>query len=172
MRGSDGVFADLLTAADWRARDVVMWGRIVAEPRLTARWRTEDLPPVLEQIRGVLATRYRVGFDSVGVNLYRDGRDSVAWHRDRIGARARNPLVATVSLGARRRFQLRPRAGGSGLTLEPGPGDLVVMGGAVQHDWLHCVPKVSDAGPRMAITVRHLHAAPRVVAAATGRLGA
>jgi alkylated DNA repair dioxygenase AlkB len=62
-----------------------------------------------------------------------------------------------VSLGARRKFQLRPRGGGRiVLTLEPGAGDLVVMGGACQHDWEHCVPKTAKpVGPRMSVTIRH-----------------
>jgi len=169
LAGSDRVFADLLAAAEWQARQVVMIGALVAEPRLTARWRNGELPAALEQVRATLDGRYAVGFDSVGVNLYRDGRDSVAWHGDRVGSRVRNPLVATVSLGARRRFLLRPRGGGGGLTLTPGPGDLVVMGGAVQHDWLHAVPKVASAGPRMAITVRHVRPA-RVPADGPGTL--
>lgn len=160
LAGSDTVFADLLTAAHWEAREVVMWGALVAEPRLTARWRREALPLVLEQVRVALSARYALGFDSVGVNLYRDGRDSVAWHRDRVGARLREPLVATVTLGARRRFLLRPRdpdrRRGATHLLRPASGDLVVMGGACQQEWEHCVPKVAAAGPRMAITVRHL----------------
>jgi alkylated DNA repair dioxygenase AlkB len=104
-----------------------------------------------------LSGRYGVTFDSVWVNLYRDGRDSVAWHPDRNGRVHRNPLVATVSLGARRKFQLRPRGGGRiALVLEPGCGDLVVMGGACQHDWEHCVPKTArPVGPRMSVTIRH-----------------
>lgn len=154
LAGSDEVFAELLRTADWSAREVLMWGSVVAEPRLTARWAPGSLPPVLEALRAALAGHYGVGFDSVGVNLYRDGSDSVAWHGDRIG-RLRDPLVATVTLGARRRFLLRPRAGGTTRVFRPGPGDLLVMGGAVQHDWLHAVPKCASAGPRMAITVRH-----------------
>jgi len=157
LTGSDQVFADLLGAAQWQARQVVMWGRLVAEPRLTARWPVGELPAVLERIRAVLEETYGVGFDSVGVNLYRDGRDSVAWHRDRVGSRLRDPLVATVTLGARRRFLVRPYGGGpTTVTLEPGPGDLIVMGGSCQHDWEHAVPKVASCAPRMAITVRHL----------------
>jgi len=69
----------------------------------------------------------------------------------------RNPLVATVSLGARRKFQLRPKGTSTVVhTLMPGHGDLVVMGGACQHDWEHTVPKVAKApGPRMSVTIRH-----------------
>ncbi|MFN2626202.1 MAG: alpha-ketoglutarate-dependent dioxygenase AlkB, partial [Mycobacteriales bacterium] len=101
--------------------------------------------------------RYGVPFDSVWVNLYRDGTDSVAWHGDRNAKTQSNPLVATVSLGSARKFQMR-RKGTAKIThvFEPGHGDLLVMGGACQHDWEHTVPKVAKVrGPRMSVTIRH-----------------
>jgi alkylated DNA repair dioxygenase AlkB len=115
------------------------------------------LPPPLRDIADVLSARYRATFDSVWVNLYRDGQDSVAWHGDRNAKVLTDPMVVTVSLGARRRFLLRAR----GTTrvahqLEPGQGDLVVMGGACQHEWEHTVPKTRrPVGPRMSVTIRH-----------------
>jgi hypothetical protein len=157
LHGADVVFERLLACGDWKARDVVMYDRMVAEPRLTARW-LGALPDPLDEIREALSARYELAFEAVGVNLYRDGADSVAWHSDRIGAVLTNPLVATISLGAPRRFMLRPKGGGAAITVLPGPGDLLVMGGAVQHRWEHCVPKTRrPVGPRMAITVRHTH---------------
>jgi alkylated DNA repair dioxygenase AlkB len=93
----------------------------------------------------------------VWVNLYRDGRDSVAWHRDRNRKVMTRPLVATVSLGARRKFQLRQRGTTRvAHTFEPGHGDLVVMGGNCQETWEHTVPKTQrTVGPRMSVTIRH-----------------
>jgi alkylated DNA repair dioxygenase AlkB len=124
-----------------------------------ARWPYEQdrvaLPPALERIRALLEQHYRRHFDSVGANLYRDGRDSVAWHGDRIARTIVNPLVATVSLGYPRRFLMRPRGGQTQLTLTLGPGDLVVMGGTSQRTWQHAIPKVASAGPRISIAVRH-----------------
>jgi alkylated DNA repair dioxygenase AlkB len=161
LRGHDALFADLLASGRWEQRTRRMYEGRVLEPRLTAGWSAvagdPGTPAVLPSMCSVLSTRYGVGFDRVWVNLYRDGRDSVAWHPDRNGRTHRRPLVATVSLGARRRFQLRPRGGGRiALTLEPGCGDLVVMGGACQHDWEHCVPKTArPVGPRMSVTIRH-----------------
>lgn len=161
LRGSDALFATLLETGDWKQRTRRMYEGRVLEPRLTAGWSTDaadpSVPPVLPRMCAELSARYSAGFDRVWVNLYRDGRDSVAWHPDRNGRVHRNPLVATVSLGARRKFQLRPRGGGRiVLTLEPGAGDLVVMGGACQHDWEHCVPKTAKpVGPRMSVTIRH-----------------
>lgn len=117
----------------------------------------EALPPPLSDMASVLSDRYGVDFDSVWVNLYRDGDDSVAWHGDRNAKLLRNPMVVTVSLGARRRFLLRPKGTSRALhTLEPGQGDLVVMGGACQHEWEHTVPKTKrPVGPRMSVTIRH-----------------
>lgn len=116
-----------------------------------------QLPGPLAEIAAALSRRYGVGFDSVWVNLYRDGRDSVAWHRDRNGRVLRNPLVVTISLGARRRFVMRPRGTSAvRFSLAPGHGDLVVMGGACQHTWEHCVPKTAKpVGARMSVTIRH-----------------
>jgi alkylated DNA repair dioxygenase AlkB len=161
LAGSDELFAELLATANWAQRQVHMYDKLVMEPRLTAGFSTdirdESTPDELVQITDVLSQRYAVHLDRVWVNLYRDGADSVAWHGDRNGKVHRNPLVATVSLGARRKFQLRPK-GSTRIahTLVPGAGDLVVMGGACQHDWEHTVPKVAKApGPRMSVTIRH-----------------
>ena len=160
LDGADDVFAWLLEEAPWKAIDVEMYGRILPQPRLVARWPYDPaagvaLPSVLEDIRAALTQRYRRAFDSVAANLYRNGRDSVAWHGDRIPKEIRDPLVATISLGHTRRFLLRPRGGATQLKLELGPGDLCVMGGSSQRTWQHSVPKVAQAGPRISITVRH-----------------
>jgi alkylated DNA repair dioxygenase AlkB len=160
LHGHDVLFDELRREAPWRQRQRRMYERVVDEPRLVAFWPADGppaLPPRLEEIRRVLSDRYGVQFDSVGVNLYRDGRDSVAWHGDTVRKAMTNPLVATVSLGHRRRFLLRPRGGGrTALRLDAGEGDLVVMGGACQHEWEHTVPKEPrGAGARMSITLRH-----------------
>ena len=142
-----------------------MYDRLVDEPRLTAWWsehqgRPEPLP-VLAVARQALSGLYGVHFDSIGFNLYRDGDDSVAWHGDRHRRHLTDPIVAILSVGARRPFLLRPKGGGPSTRFEPGEGDLLVMGGACQHDWQHCVPKVRSAQPRLSITFRHGAVAPR-----------
>jgi alkylated DNA repair dioxygenase AlkB len=104
----------------------------------------------------LLSNRYDVAFDSVGANLYRDGRDSVAWHGDRVLRTVAVATVAIVSLGAPRRFLLRPRGGGRSIVHRLGPGDLLVMGGTCQRTWQHCVPKSANpVGPRISVTFRH-----------------
>jgi alkylated DNA repair dioxygenase AlkB len=90
----------------------------------------------------------------MGLNLYRDGRDSVAWHGDRVGRRRSEAVVAIVSLGAPRRFLLRPKGGGRSLRLTPASGDLLVLGGTCQRTWEHSVPKCATAGPRVSVMFR------------------
>ena len=159
LRGADTMFQRLIDGAPWEATTQVLYDRTVVTPRLVAQWPYDpgriELPPDLERIRALLESRYRRPFDSVGANLYRDGRDSVAWHGDRIARSVKNPVVATVSLGHPRRFLMRPRGGATAMTLKLGPGDLVVMGGTFQRTWQHTIPKVASAGPRISITVRH-----------------
>jgi alkylated DNA repair dioxygenase AlkB len=88
LHGSDEVFSSLLATTPWSSHTRWMYGERVAEPRLTWWWQATTgrplAPAVLEEMRVLLGQRYGVEFDSVGLNLYRDGRDSVAWHADRI----------------------------------------------------------------------------------------
>ena len=125
LSGSDAVFDELAATARWQQRTVTMWDHKVLEPRLTAGWSTtaQGAPPVLLAMCELLSARYDIRFDRVWVNLYRDGNDSVAWHGDRNRHAMTRPMVATVSLGARRKFQLR-RRGGSRIehVLTPGRG--------------------------------------------------
>ena len=159
VRGSDRLFEAVRAARRWGVRTRWMYTRRVAEPRLTSSWSAASgaplEPPLVEEMRRVLSARYGVAFDSAGFNLYRDGRDGVAWHRDRIREDVADPIVALVSLGEPRRFLLRPRGGGRSRTLHLGRGDLLVTGGRAQRDWEHCVPKAVRAGPRISVAFRH-----------------
>jgi alkylated DNA repair dioxygenase AlkB len=152
------VFDWLLEHAPWQQRTRTMWDKEVLEPRLVAVWATgEPLPSQMRELVEPLSARYGVDFDSCLVNLYRDGSDAVAWHADTVRKRLRDPLVATVSLGARRSFLLKPADGGPvARRYRPGEGDLMVMGGACQHEWIHTVPREKTAsGARMSVTLRH-----------------
>jgi alkylated DNA repair dioxygenase AlkB len=159
LGGADDVFASLHDRVEWRCPVVNMYERRLPQPRLSAwfRFGRDELPtlPVLHQMRTSLSEHYDVDFDSMGLNLYRDGTDSVAWHGDRHAKVQRDPIVAIVTVGSARPFLLRPKGGGRSRRLVPHPGDLVVMGGSCQHRWEHCVPKVHHAGPRLSITFRH-----------------
>ncbi len=162
LAGADALLTELLATVPWRQREVPMYGDLVVEPRLTAWWGDEDRPDrrldaapgALRDLLPVLDTRYHRGFDAIGLNLYRDGRDSVAWHRDLYERDRPATVVAILSLGEPRRFLLRPVGGGASRAFALRSGDLLVMGGTCQHTWQHCVPKVARAGPRMSATFR------------------
>ncbi len=156
--GADALFADLLAATPWGPqRQVRMYDRVLPEPRLTHRWGVADAPELLRAMASRLGERYGVPFTQVGLNLYRDGTDSVAWHGDRVARELSSAVVALVSLGAVRPFRLRPAGGGPSTGLRPGPGDLLVMGGSCQRTWQHAVPKCAGVGPRISVQFRHAY---------------
>ena len=159
----------LVDQAPWDQEYLRLFGRLVAQPRLTAwfgvgmdistryqtarpaaTWTTE-----LASLREELASRYDVPFNSALANLYRDGNDSVAWHADDEPTLGHRPVIASVSLGARRRFLMKPRGGGERHDFILGHGDLLVMGPGVQDVYVHAVPKTTSAtGPRVNLTFR------------------
>jgi alkylated DNA repair dioxygenase AlkB len=160
LADADELMAELVRTSGWSQRERRMYDAMVMEPRLVTGWQLGSVPPPVEALRGDLSRRYGLTFDSVHVNLYRSGSDSVAWHGDTVRKVLLDPLVAIVSLGERRRFLLRPRGGRTARTFFLGGGDLLVMGGAAQHEWEHSVPKAVAAGPRMSVTFRHSEPAP------------
>ncbi|MCZ2815229.1 alpha-ketoglutarate-dependent dioxygenase AlkB [Modestobacter sp. VKM Ac-2984] len=160
--GSDSVLDVLLGDIGWREDRRQMYEREVAVPRLL-RWygAGEALPhALLTEARTALDAHYRpeLGepFVTAGMCLYRDGRDSVAWHGDRIGrSRTEDTLVAIVSFGSPRPLLLRPVGGGESRRFTLGHGDLVVMGGSCQRSWEHCIPKTTKpVGPRVSVQFR------------------
>src|SRR3712207_3483091 len=162
VSGSDEVLEVLLGDIGWREDRRQMYEREVAVPRLL-RWYggDEQLPhPLLAEARTALSRYYadQLGepFLSAGMCLYRDGRDSVAWHGDRLGrSRTDDTLVAIVSFGSPRPLMLRPVGGGESFRFPVGHGDLVVMGGSCQRTWEHCIPKTArPVGPRVSVQFR------------------
>jgi alkylated DNA repair dioxygenase AlkB len=160
LADADELMAELVRTSGWSQRERRMYDAMVMEPRLVTGWQLGSAPAPVEALRSDLSRRYALTFDSVHVNLYRSGSDSVAWHGDTVRKVLLDPLVAIVSLGERRRFLLRPRGGRTARTFFLGGGDLLVMGGAAQHEWEHSVPKSVAAGPRMSVTFRHSEPAP------------
>ncbi|GAA4062720.1 alpha-ketoglutarate-dependent dioxygenase AlkB [Actinomadura miaoliensis] len=162
IAGADALFERLLTAVPWRAERRHMYDRVVDVPRLLAFYDEDaELPdPLLDQAKRALNAHYaeELGepFRTAGLCLYRDGRDSVAWHGDTIGrGSTEDTMVAIVSVGAPRSLLLRPRSGGSALRYDLGHGDLIVMGGSCQRTWEHSIPKsAKDSGPRISIQYR------------------
>ena len=168
LAGAEALFDALHHDVPWHAERREMYERMVDVPRLLKFYgEDEPLPhPVLTQAREGLSDWYAAElgerFVTAGMCLYRDGRDSVAWHGDRIG-RARNldTMVAILSVGEPRVLTLRPRPGGSsgpvGSTVRYplGHGDLIVMGGSCQRTWEHAIPKAAGrVGPRISIQFR------------------
>jgi alkylated DNA repair dioxygenase AlkB len=148
------LFLELMETAPWLQRDRWIYTRTVIEPRLTADFPDVDAVPLdaLRAIAAALSEHYGVGYSSLWVNLYRDQHDSTAWHADNIGRLQAESIVPVLTLGASRRFLIRPAHGGRTWTFRPASGDLIVMGGRAQRDWRHCVPKESTpSAPRISI---------------------
>jgi alkylated DNA repair dioxygenase AlkB len=162
LAGADELFGRLLTGVPWRAERRFMYDRVVDVPRLLCFYGDgEPLPdPALTAARVALDRYYRPDLGeslcTAGLCLYRDGRDSVAWHGDTIGrGSTEDTVVAIISLGAPRALLLRPRGGGPALRFDLGHGDLLVMGGSCQRTWQHAVPKSARAsGPRISVQFR------------------
>ncbi|MEU5755593.1 MULTISPECIES: alpha-ketoglutarate-dependent dioxygenase AlkB [unclassified Streptomyces] len=163
LSGADALFERLAAEVPWRAERRAMYDQVVDVPRLLAFYGAGDaLPhPLLTEARDALSAHYAAElgepFTTAGLCHYRDGRDSVAWHGDRIGRGARqDTMVAILSVGAPRDLLLRPAGGGGPTVRRPlGHGDLIVMGGSCQRTWEHCVPKSTRAaGPRISVQFR------------------
>ncbi|MEO1089628.1 MAG: alpha-ketoglutarate-dependent dioxygenase AlkB [Pseudomonadota bacterium] len=166
----DDVFARLASTVVWRQETASIMGRAVPLPRLTA-WYGEsayqysgisNAPqpwlPDLAAVRHVVEALSGVTFNCVLLNFYRDGRDSVAWHRDAEPALGPDPVIASVSLGATRRFAFRHRhRKDARIALELASGSCLVMGNGCQRNWLHTLPKTRrPVGPRINLTYRRI----------------
>src|SRR5262249_32038132 len=163
MRGADLLYERLAAEVPWRAERRQMNDRGGGGPRLL-RFYGEPDPrphPAPGAAKAALDERYgpELGepFATAGLCLYRDGRDSVAWHGDTIGrGSTEDTMVAILSVGTARALLLRPRGGGGQpVRHELGHGDLLGMGGGCQRTWEHAVPKTArPTGPRISIQFR------------------
>jgi len=171
---SDRCFSELLELVDWKQHVIRIHGKAIASPRLSAwygdpgaRYRYSGLTlepctwlPILRRLKGKIEAACDAPFNSVLLNLYRDGSDSMGWHSDdepELGAR---PVIASLSLGATRRFRLRHRRRRevAPVEIELDGGSLLVMKGDTQRFWKHQVPKTRRAvGPRINLTFRYIH---------------
>jgi alkylated DNA repair dioxygenase AlkB len=162
LTGAADLFGQLVEQVPWRAEKRQMYDRVVDVPRLQCFYDEQELlpDPALEACRSALSAHYgpELGepFVTAGLCLYRDGRDSVAWHGDTMGrGSSEDTMVAIVSLGSPRALMLRPRGGGQTRRYELGHGDLIVMGGSCQRTWEHAVPKTArPVGPRISVQFR------------------
>ncbi|MGF6645807.1 alpha-ketoglutarate-dependent dioxygenase AlkB [Paraburkholderia sp. GAS82] len=150
MSGSRALLDRLVTSVAWEQRDRRMFKQVFREPRLTGEYRdVRDAPEsVLLDACRALSEHYAIRYDGLWMNFYRDGQDSTSWHRDTISRHRSETIVPVLTLGATRRFLIKPRAGGQSLVFRPTSGDLIVMGGRAQTDWVHSVPKEPDVAER------------------------
>lgn len=166
---SDRFFNSLRNKVDWRQESMSMYGRNVAFPRLIAWYGNDNKPysfsgitlypsvwlPELLEIKDRIEPFAGVTFNRVLLNLYRDGRDSVSWHTDAEPELGRNPVIASVSFGASRKFQLRHLQSKEKIDLELTHGSLLIMQGELQHYWQHQIPKTrKTVGERINLTFR------------------
>jgi alkylated DNA repair dioxygenase AlkB len=166
VRDADAVFEELHESLPWQQTEVLRYDHYVPERRLGIGMRT-DAHTMLRQTDLHLRSRFRVPFTGVAAILYRNGDDFQGLHNDREMRWLDDTLIAIVVLGARRPFVLRPRGNGGvpvervpagsdadDVVLTPGEGDLLIMGGASQREWLHGVPQSSVVRPRISLTWR------------------
>ena len=154
LSGSEQLFDELLDQVPWQQHHRVLYRQRFLEPRLTAEYRDiRSVPhPTLVAAAAALSAHYRVRYDGVWMNLYRDGRDSTGWHRDRFSCRVPECIVPVLTLGTTRRFLIKPRGGGASVSFTPRSGDLLVMGGRCQQNWLHGVRKeIGTGGARISV---------------------
>lgn len=177
-RAAKSLFDALLTGQPWKQSKRVMFERRVSIPRLQVWYGPEAIgldepelhplarpwPPILLDLKPLIEQAAGVTFDAVLLNLYRDGQDSVAWHADRELTTGPQPVIASLTLGAERRFMFRPRPGcpGHPLGFVLPSGSLLVMGLGTQEHWEHQVPKTTrPVGPRINLTFRVIPPAGR-----------
>jgi alkylated DNA repair dioxygenase AlkB len=166
---SDAYLAALHDGLDWEAQQFTMYGRTVPMPRLIAMYGPvgyrysgvvhppRALTPDLDAVRRRVEEVVRRPFNSVLANLYRDGRDSVGWHRDSDYAHGGQPDIASVSFGATRRFELHDRERGTRVAVDLASGSVLVMSGAAIARWWHRIAKTArPVGPRVNLTFRHM----------------
>lgn len=159
----------------WGLHQIRIFGRWVNEPRQTAWYgdpaavytysgvtmKPSPWTPLLSRIRGEVEAACGTSFNSVLLNHYRDGQDYMGWHSDDEPELGTDPVIASLSLGAERRFCLKRRtAPEERREFTLGDGSLFIMRGALQHHWLHSVPKALKVSkPRINLTFRQINPA-------------
>lgn len=170
---SNDLLADLTANIAWKQENIEFFGKPVAMPRLTAWYGDEGksytysgltshpLPwtPALLTIKSRIETAAETVFNSVLLNLYRDGRDSMGWHSDDEPELGTNPVIASVTFGAARQFQFKHKTNPDLRTaVELTHGSLLIMRGTTQHYWKHQVPKTKQPlTTRINLTFRVIH---------------
>lgn len=162
---------ELLESVPWASQTITMFGKQHEEPRRTAWFGDEGASytysgitmtprawtPVLQSLRGICEEKSETSFNSVLLNLYRDGNDKMGWHADNEPELGSEPVIASLSLGATRRFRFRHRVTKEMVECELPSGSLVVMSGLTQKYWVHEVPRQKRVtNPRVNLTFRKI----------------
>ncbi|WP_324673396.1 alpha-ketoglutarate-dependent dioxygenase AlkB family protein [Hymenobacter sp. GOD-10R] len=172
---AEALLVELTETICWRQEPIKLFGKEVMQPRLTAwhgdptanyqysglKLAPQTWTPALQGIRQRVEAAAECSFNSVLLNLYRSGQDSMGWHADNEPELGPTPTIASVSLGATRNFRLKPRdpqrTHHQALTLALGTGSLLLMRGSTQDRWLHAVPKTAvSVAPRLNLTFRRI----------------
>ncbi|MCK8481719.1 alpha-ketoglutarate-dependent dioxygenase AlkB family protein [Psychroserpens algicola] len=168
---SDFYLKTLLEIIDWKQEEMNMYGKNIKFPRLTSWYGDNDKPysfsgitlnpnnwiKELIDIKNKIEPKCNKEFNSVLLNLYRNGNDSISWHTDAEKELGKNPVIASVNFGATRKFQLRHKNTKEKIEINLTHGSLLVMKGELQHFWQHQVPKTKQkVGKRINLTFRQI----------------
>lgn len=168
---ADQLFNLFYHTINWQQGEIKLFGKKHLTPRLEAfyaeenksygysgqRLTTSSFTKELKQIKEFIELKFSIQLNSVLINLYRDGNDSNGWHADDEPELGRNPIIASLSLGATRRFDLKHTSTKEKISLDLEPGSVLIMGGELQHHWKHQVAKTKKVNaPRINLTFRHL----------------
>ena len=161
--------AALIDETPWESRNIVLFGREVPQPRLACWYgdraytysgltlEPREFTPRLRELAEIATTFAGRSFNTVLANLYRDGRDSMGWHADDERELGSEPVIASLSFGAVRRFRFRHRDSREVVEVALEPGSVLVMRGLTQHCWMHDLPKTTKVTePRVNLTFRHI----------------
>ena len=167
-RFDDLSFHAIQQAVEWESKSITLYGKSYPIPRLTASFgkqysysgistQATEIPIFFAEILAQVRTIAGSDFNSVLLNYYRDGTDSISWHQDDEPEVGTSPVIASVSLGSDRIFKLKNKTTGEKTDTVLSHGDLLVMAGDCQTEWLHCIPKTKKPiGPRISLTFRRV----------------
>ena len=169
---AEAIYLELYTKTPWQQDDIKVFGKVYAQPRLTALYANNALPytysnitmhphlftSTLDILRKKVEKEANAVFTTCLLNLYRDGKDSNGWHSDDEKELGKNPTIASISLGASRVFKFRDKRAKSNIrSILLEPGSLLLMSGETQHNWQHQLPKTSKlVQPRINLTFRRI----------------
>lgn len=170
LEKSRTTFNQLITDIDWQTETLFLFGRHIQVPRLTAwygdvaytysgiRHKPKKWLPILNELRSLVQHHTGKKFNSVLLNQYRKGSDSMSWHSDNEQELGQNPIIASLSFGGTRRFRLRKIAyKKQTLSIDLKDASLLVMAGPLQHNWQHTLPKTKKlVAPRINLTFRNI----------------